>query len=245
MHYMFLHLVSHPFLYSHFIYFVATIFQTFNIMVCIYIRRLSIWSRTLYRAEEVDVLRNKGHEVWWEFWSNVQESGKLFLGHGQEKTQKKLAFFFSPMTLWLLTSLYAIQRCYIICETISSGREVMKKILKFNIVKERARAQVQSLSAPWKYMTRREGWEVVFQGKLPVRGLRIAHFGLVGRTRHSKRWTRSQNSAISKSGAESFPLCCDLSWPTHWGFLPYLLSSSFSAKSHPLSFKHSQSTNSL
>lgn len=41
--------------------------------------------------------------------------------------------------------------------------------------------------------------------------------GSWGRTRHSKWLARSQNSAISNSGAESFPLCCDLSWPTHWG----------------------------
>lgn len=123
----------------------------------------------------------------------------------------------SPVTLWLLTSLYCNSEIPSHLWNHLSGKEVMRKILKFIVVKKRARAQVQSLSAPWKYTTRREGWEVVFQGKLPVRGLRIAHLALVGRTRHSKWLPRSQNSAISKSGAESFPLCCDLSWPTHWG----------------------------
>lgn len=138
----------------------------------------------------------------------------------------------------------AIQRCHCICETISSGREVLTKILKFNTVRERAGVQGQSISLPWEDMTWREGWEVVFQRKLSVRGMRRT---LDSWRQNSASWwlARSQNSTISK-GVQRGSHCAVTSaaWPTE-ALLPHSLSFCFSAKSYPLSFKDSQSSRSL
>ena len=67
---MFIHIVLHPFLYLLFIYFVATISQTYNIMVCIQLEDCPFGQETPYRSEEAAVLKIKGHEVWWESGSN-------------------------------------------------------------------------------------------------------------------------------------------------------------------------------
>lgn len=91
----------------------------------------------------------------------------------------------------------------------------------------------------------REGWEVVFQGKLSVRGLRTARLVPVGRARHSWWPARSQNSAISKSMLGAFYCAATFSDHPTEALLPHLIFFSFSARSHPRSFKDSQRTSSF
>lgn len=91
----------------------------------------------------------------------------------RKRPRRKLAFYFTNDTMTFHLSLWQLK------DAISSvkpshprGHEKDPDAQH----RDGAGTQVQSLSALWKYMTWRKGWEVVFQAKLLVRRLIIAHF---------------------------------------------------------------------